>query len=407
MKKTIYKLRSQGQSFGQIASQLGLSKTTVHRMYKEYCLELQINQGTPKDPEIKSEDNTENDSKSPIDFPTPDLLPEIDGLDELKLITGNDLILKEFEALEFTGKFLNLMGKPSRVFSAIIWGLPKGGKSNFSIRFADYLCEYFGSVLYIAAEEGHSQSLREKFLAIHGSEVKILECKNKDQIKYFLLKQSFDFVFIDSINIAGIEDEYLELLKKENPNTSFIAIVQATKGGNFKGSQALTHNCDLIIKVVKGVAYHEGRFGPASEELIFEGAWYEKNPNKRFENAEVKPEDSKIDKLIESEEIENTEDFADAESELKEQQVVLEGTQLKKPNEYPIDFSLLNLGPPPKSSQNPLDFLLDFKLKKPDITPPVIIQKPRPKPAPLITAVFGIALLGLWLFQGGKKNRDG
>jgi hypothetical protein len=87
-------------------------------------------------------------------------------------------------------------------------------------------------------------------------------------------------VFIDSINAAGIEDDFLEYLKKENPQSSFIGVAQATKGGNFKGSQALTHNCDFIIKVENGVAYHKGRFGPTSEEKIFEGDWHTKNPNK-------------------------------------------------------------------------------------------------------------------------------
>lgn len=58
-----------------------------------------------------------------------------------------------------------------------------------------------------------------------------------------------DFVFIDSINFAGIDNQFLELLKSENEHTSFIVIVQATKAGNFKGDQALTHNCDFIIEV--------------------------------------------------------------------------------------------------------------------------------------------------------------
>ena len=52
-------------------------------------------------------------------------------------------------------------------------------------------------------------------------------------------------------NNEGVDSEFLESLKEENPNKSFISIVQATKGGNFKGNQALTHNCDFIIKVVE------------------------------------------------------------------------------------------------------------------------------------------------------------
>lgn len=284
MKDTIYKMRKMGLSFGKIAKQIGLSKTTVHRLYKEHTLELQINKErgkstTPERP-IANAFNAFVNNTLKFEPLINDKLPKNQSIDDLKVISGNDLIVKQFKSLEFTGKFQNLIGKPSKVFAAIIWGLPKSGKSNLAIRFADYLCEYFGTVLYIAAEEGHSQSLREKFLAINGSHVKILECRDKEQIRLYLQKNAFNFVFIDSINAAGIEDDFLEYLKKENQQSSFIGVAQATKGGNFKGSQALTHNCDFIIKVENGVAYHKGRFGPTSEEKIFEGDWHIKNPNK-------------------------------------------------------------------------------------------------------------------------------
>jgi hypothetical protein len=67
-----------------------------------------------------------------------------------------------------------------------------------------------------------------------------------------LSEKNFEFVFIDSINNAGIDNDFLQLLKNENSQKSFVAIVQATKGGNFKGDQALTHNCDFIINLSSG-----------------------------------------------------------------------------------------------------------------------------------------------------------
>ena len=42
----------------------------------------------------------------------------------------------------------------------------------------------------------------------------------------------------------------------------------------------MTHDCDFIIKVEKGIAYHEGRFGPNSEVEIFKEPLYSKNTNK-------------------------------------------------------------------------------------------------------------------------------
>lgn len=201
--------------------------------------------------------------------------------------------------MEFEGKFLELIGKPSKLFSAIIWGLPKGGKSNFSIRFADYLQEYFGNVVYIAAEEGESVTLQEKIKAIGGSKVTFAENKDRQSIREYLLEKHCDFVFIDSINNAGIDNEFLELLKKDNPSKSFISIVQATKGGNFKGDQALTHNCDFIIKVVAGVAYHSGRFNTTTEINIFEEPLYDKNPISRKKKS--------IDNIIHSDDLKGAE----------------------------------------------------------------------------------------------------
>ena len=95
--------------------------------------------------------------------------------------------------------------------------------------------EYFGKVVYVAAEEGESVTLQEKFKEIGGSKVTVIETRNRDDIRNYLKAKDYDFVFIDSINNAGIDSEFLEMLKEENPQKSFISIVQATKGGNFLG----------------------------------------------------------------------------------------------------------------------------------------------------------------------------
>lgn len=197
----------------------------------------------------------------------------------LRILLHIDRVKKEFDCLEFEGKFKELIGNPSRVFSAIIWGLPKGGKSNLALRFADYLQEYFGKTIYIAAEEGESVTLQEKFKDIGGSKLTVVESRNREDISDYLKVSDAEFVFIDSINTAGIDSDYLELLKEENVKKSFVGITQATKGGTFKGDQALTHNCDFMIKVVDGVTYHSGRFNQASEIKIFEEPLYQKNKN--------------------------------------------------------------------------------------------------------------------------------
>lgn len=297
IRQQAYQLFISGMSYGNISRKLGIGKTTAYDYVRDVKISLNgnssniIRNGSELSPNersgkmLTSENNSEF-AKIKTVFPIENTKRTI------KEFTGDDLIKKKFDSLDFTGKFLELIGKPSKLFSGIIWGLPKGGKSNFSLRFADYLQEYFGEVVYLAAEEGESVTLQEKFKEIGGSKVTVAESRNREDIREYLKSKSYDFVFIDSINNAGIDSDYLEIIKHENPKKSFISIVQATKGGNFKGDQALTHNCDFIIKVVAGIAYHTGRFNTATEISIFDEPLYQKNP---IEKKKIEPKVKKKD----------------------------------------------------------------------------------------------------------------
>ena len=64
----------------------------------------------------------------------------------------------------------------------------------------------------------------------------------------------------------------MEDIKAENPQTAFITIQQATKNGNFRGSQEFAHNCDMVIRVEAGMASHQGRFQEPTEMAVFEDA---------------------------------------------------------------------------------------------------------------------------------------
>ncbi len=303
-----YQLKESGLSYGQVAKQLEIGRTTAYDYIKEIRMSLKGNQ---RNIEITNSSELAPEKGFKLKFTNRN--PEEIAINEFQTVkkkvkefTGDELIEKKFDSLEFEGKFLELIGKPSKLFSGIIWGLPKGGKSNFSIRFADYLQEYFGDVVYIAAEEGESVTLQEKIKAIGGSKVTFAENKDRQSIREYLQTKSCDFVFIDSINNAGIDNEFLELIKQENPSKSFISIVQATKGGNFKGDQALTHNCDFIIKVIAGVAYHSGRFNTTTEISIFDQPLYEKNPVGRKKKAIINSIQAEDLKGVEETQVDDT-----------------------------------------------------------------------------------------------------
>lgn len=278
IKERAYQLFLEGKSYQIIANELAISKTTAYSYVKEMKL-LNSNGFKTNTEPIKPIRSIRNIQKHGIPKNTTDEL-QSPNFPKSKLFTGNDLVEKKFNTLAFTGKFLELIGEPEKNFSGMIWGLPKGGKSNFAIRFADYLQQDFGNVLYIAVEEGESQTLKGKIEDIGGSDLTFLDTKDIGEMKKYVGDPKYSFVFIDSINRAGITDEILETIKVENPTKSIVSIVQATKGGNFKGDQALTHNCGFIIKVIDGIAHHVGRYGPESKIEIFKEPLYVKNPEK-------------------------------------------------------------------------------------------------------------------------------
>jgi hypothetical protein len=82
---------------------------------------------------------------------------EIDGI-----MSAASLMEYEYPHYTFTGKWKRFIGDPQIGFHAMVYGIPKSGKSILCTQFAQYLSENFGSVLYVAAEEGFSMTLQNK-----------------------------------------------------------------------------------------------------------------------------------------------------------------------------------------------------------------------------------------------------
>jgi hypothetical protein len=82
---------------------------------------------------------------------------------------------------------------------------------------------------------------------------------------------SYDFIFLDSVNRLGLTVEDLRLLKSQYPSKSFIYIFQSTKQGNFRGENGFQHDVDVVIEVPEiGKAVQMGRFNQGGEMNIFE-----------------------------------------------------------------------------------------------------------------------------------------
>lgn len=188
------------------------------------------------------------------------------------IMSSTDLMNYQYHKYNFDGKWGNFVGQPSINFHAMVYGRPKQGKSILAVQWAKYLSENFGKVLYVASEEGFSVTLQKKVMefAMDNPNLDFANFRDFEQIKNAVNRGGYRFVFIDSVNYIRITPEDVEDIKAENPQTAFITIQQATKNGNFRGSQEFAHNCDMVIRVEAGMASHQGRFQEPSEMQVFE-----------------------------------------------------------------------------------------------------------------------------------------
>jgi hypothetical protein len=171
------------------------------------------------------------------------------------ILSSGELLAMDFQTIGLKGKYRELIGDPSVGFTAMVYGLPKSGKSTMCLDFANYLASQHGKVLYCAIEEGFGYTLKEKIerLKAHHSNLYIT-----DRVPENL--NDFQFVFIDSVSKAGMDVNAIDQLRKMHPDTSFIFIYHTTKEGNFKGVNEHAHEVDVIVQVDKGKATSTGRF---------------------------------------------------------------------------------------------------------------------------------------------------
>ena len=171
------------------------------------------------------------------------------------IVSSGELLAMDFQTIGLKGKYKELIGDPSVGFTAMVYGLPKSGKSTMCLDFANYLAANHGKVLFCAVEEGFGYTLKEKIerLKAHHSNLYITD-RVPENIS------DFDFVFIDSVSKAGMDVNDIDQIRKLHPNTSFIFIYHTTKEGKFKGVNEHAHEVDVIVQVDKGKATSTGRF---------------------------------------------------------------------------------------------------------------------------------------------------
>lgn len=180
--------------------------------------------------------------------------------DDAVILSAQEIMKMTFKKIGLSGKYAALIGDPEPGFSAMIYGKPKQGKSTVAIDMAKELTK-LGKVLYCAFEEGHGGTLQDK-IKRNNANVPGLDFANKHPPNL----SRYQFVFIDSVSDAGLDEVFFKALIKANkPHTSIIGIFHATKDGKFRGGQTFAHDVDVLMRVENGVVYAQGRYAPQGE----------------------------------------------------------------------------------------------------------------------------------------------
>lgn len=164
-------------------------------------------------------------------------------------INLSELQNMKFDTLAFSQNYFDLIGLPESNFYAVIYGDAGQGKSTWTIKFAEYLANNFGKVLYNSSEEGLSKSLQNKAKEINSEYLHFSNCKDYNSLSSQIKKQHYRFIIIDSINDMKLSPENLQGLRKEFFKCGFVGILQSTKDGKFKGSNEFAHDADIKIRL--------------------------------------------------------------------------------------------------------------------------------------------------------------
>lgn len=210
-----------------------------------------------KKKEIEDQKRKEKEEKTQIIQKLENPKTEIELADNPKrIISYKEFTQFIFETLDFQGKWNDFIGQPAVNFYMVIHGRAGSGKTTFNIQFAIYLSVKFGDVLYISGEEGFSKTLQQKLEKQKDliENLYFADLHSLEDIFVEVPENTYEFIFIDSLNNMKIDAEGLQQLREKHPGAATIAIAQSTKDGKMRGSNEIIHDCDIEISVDEGVA---------------------------------------------------------------------------------------------------------------------------------------------------------
>lgn len=165
-----------------------------------------------------------------------------------------------------TGAFANLLGKVCLPFSLIISGKPGSGKTTFFMQLIRHTCLNYpqDEVLFVSNEEGFSPSMAEKLKRFDFSQIHNLAIT--EELPRSLKK--YRFVFVDSVNSLRMDlEKFKQIIAEQDARGgAFLAIMQATKQGRYKGASEFEHYPSISLSADAGVIENvKNRFGGSGE----------------------------------------------------------------------------------------------------------------------------------------------
>ena len=187
-------------------------------------------------------------------------------LEMARAYSVSQVLKTRHKTLEFTGDWLDLIGKPEVTGSWFIWGNSFNGKTFFALSLAKYLAS-FGKVAYNSLEEGRCESVRQSYANAGMEEVEgnllLLDREPLEELVARLKKpKSPKFIVIDSLQYFALTATSYANLRKNFRNKLFIFLSHAD-GKHPAGTLAKQIRYDAFVKIrIEGFsAFATSRFG--------------------------------------------------------------------------------------------------------------------------------------------------
>jgi len=186
-----------------------------------------------------------------------------------------DIMTKKFKTLNFSGEWMEAVGRPEQSGSWMIYGDAKQGKTTFAMQLAKYLTR-FGRVAYYSAEEGLVKSIQNQYTRANmfdvAGKIFLLERESLQELTARLQKRrSYDFVIVDSVQLSGLRFNDYVLLKDMFPRKIFIYISHVIKGDlDGKAAIQIKRDATVVIRVKGFKAFTTSRYGGGKPIIISE-----------------------------------------------------------------------------------------------------------------------------------------